>query len=254
MDLLVFKIAAAVAIFLFGLGGGLLPRRLALGPHARSVMSLGNIFAGGVFLGAALIHVLPDAQAGFAEAYPHIDYPLFGLICGLSVGLMLLIEKVGESLAPDGAGGEATYPALLMVILSIHSVITGIALGIENLHTQALVLLLAVLAHKGTAAFALGAAMLGDGSRRVALVPRIVTFSLTTPLGILLGSLMAEAFAGGGEVRFEAVFDAMAAGTFLFVSIFEILYREFRVTTRLPARLAALLLGYLLMALVAVWT
>ena len=61
MDLLALKVVAIVAIFLTGVAGGLLPHQIEKSRHGQLYLSLGSALAGGVFLGAGLIHMLPDA-------------------------------------------------------------------------------------------------------------------------------------------------------------------------------------------------
>jgi len=61
MDIAAQKLLAIVVIWLIGLVAGLWPVLIgARTPHDR-FFSLGNALAGGVFLGAGLIHLLPDA-------------------------------------------------------------------------------------------------------------------------------------------------------------------------------------------------
>lgn len=256
MELTDIKIVSAIAIFVIGLGGGLAARRLALGENGGRLLIAGNVFAGGVFLGAALIHVLPDAQEGFSQAYGDLGYPIYGLVCGLALGLMLALEQVGHALN-RGADAARAYPLVLFLILSIHSVIAGFALGIETMHLQAIVLLVAVLAHKGSASFALGLSMLGDGPGGKVAGPgyfrQIVFFSLMTPIGIGLGWGASMLVSGTGAVKFEAIFDALAAGTFLYVAVYEILRREFSSREMLPLKVLSLGVGYGIMALIALW-
>lgn len=51
----------------------------------------------------------------------------------------------------------------LLIVLSIHSIIAGMALGTETAIVGAVVILVAILAHKGTEAFALGVSLLRGG-------------------------------------------------------------------------------------------
>lgn len=145
MSVETFKIVALAAIFFTGLGGGLLSR----------------------FLAAGVIHMLPDARAGFEALLGDPAYPWFALVCAVGFLFILFLEKVcfphdhKDGLPATAVpGNRALYPYLLLLILSIHSIITGVALGTESRIMQAAVIMIAVLAHKGTAAFALGVSML----------------------------------------------------------------------------------------------
>lgn len=95
MDIAAQKLLAIVVIWLIGLVAGLWPVLIgARTPHDR-FFSLGNALAGGVFLGAGLIHLLPDAIDSYrAVLGPDLDYPLASLVCAAGFLLVLLIEKV----------------------------------------------------------------------------------------------------------------------------------------------------------------
>lgn len=289
MTLLTIKLLAVVLIFCVGIFGGMLARRLAHAPQADLWLARGNCFAGGVFLGAGLIHLLPDSAADFSAALPKIDYPLASLCAALAVAGMLMLDEVsahgGASAAhehaADGSPGNKQQGGwVLFLMLSVHSIITGVSLGLEPDGLAAATLLVAILAHKGTAAFALSVQLIAGGVSR--LLRPLILFSLMTPAGILLGSLLNQWLSGSAGVLFEAVFDALAAGTFLFVAVFEILSQAFQRDTVCDAQaighaeelsdavadghaaqathgvrwasVGAMTLGLGVMALVALWT
>src|SRR5215207_7856368 len=148
--------------------------------------------AGGVFLGAGLIHMLPDAQEAFSTAFGAPDYPWFALLAGGGFLLILCLDKLlAAPLAPTGSderAGQLLSAYVLLLVLAVHSLITGIALGVETGAAATLVILLAVLAHKGTAAFALGVALVQGGIPAARLRLLIALFALTTPIGIAVGT------------------------------------------------------------------
>lgn len=224
------------------------------------LFSLGNAFAGGVFLGAGLIHMLPDAQSGFQSIVGNSDYPWFALICVVGFLVIFFLERVllhhsHETPVLESSSSKLTlYPYILMFILSIHSIITGIALGIEDKTVQAVVILLAVLAHKGTASFALGVSLLRSKIDKKKFLSTISFFSFMTPLGIILGYMFSVLLSGNAEQRFEAIFDALAAGTFIYIAILDILNEEFSERSKLISKYVFLLAGFGIMALVAIWT
>lgn len=71
MDILEFKIIAFITIFLSGLFGGYLSFRIAASKRSDRLFSYGNVFTGGIFLGAGLIHMLQDATDGFGKSIFH---------------------------------------------------------------------------------------------------------------------------------------------------------------------------------------
>jgi zinc transporter ZupT len=94
MYLPLFKLVSIAAIFLTGLVGGLLSLRLSASARSERLFSLGSAFAGGVFLGAGLIHMIPDARQGFLSAFPSYAFPWVSLICACGFLLVLFIERV----------------------------------------------------------------------------------------------------------------------------------------------------------------
>ena len=259
MSIAAFKTVAFVAVFLTGLAGGIVSIRLAAAAGARRWFSWGNAFSGGVFLGAGLIHVLPDSFDGFASIPEIPDFPWAGLICGCGFLLVLFIEKIAvrshhaAAESADAGEGASLTPYVLTLVLSIHSIIAGVALGAEETVVKALAILLAVVAHKGSAAFALGVSLNRGRVPRARVLKIIVLFCLMTPIGIVLGSLLRSALTGAADQAFESVFDALAAGTFLYVAGLEVIEEEFKDTHGRWSKFILVIAGLGFMALLALW-
>ena len=259
MTVSMFKIIAFFLVFATGLLGGLVSKWLSVSQKSDLIFSLGNAFAGGVFLGAGLIHMMPDAQEGFSDLTAS-GYPWFAVVCCVGFLLILFLEKVAmrhshshtdPSMFP---GNLVLYPYVLMIVLSVHSVIMGIALGTEVRIAQVAVILIAIVAHKGTAAFSLTVSLLRGSVRRGRVILLVILFSAMTPLGILLGVGFMALLTGRAEKIFEAGFDALAAGTFLYVALLDILQEEFSVHTHRLLKFAFVFGGLAVMAIVAIWT
>ncbi len=252
------KLGAAVAVFLAGLVGGLFATRLTQSKSQEALTGLANTFAGGVFLGAALMHMLPDAREKFESLGVGTEYPLFALVAAAGFLLVLMLDKVVVPAGPRAsealAGRGAIYPYLLMLTLSIHSAITGIALGLEDHVVSAAAIILAVLAHKSTAAMALSISFNRESTPKNRARNLLWIFYLMTPLGIVLGTWWSEHLEGWQESMFEGIFDALAAGTFLYIAIVDILTEEFLSGHHRWPLFIATTLGFTIMALVAVWT
>ncbi|MEM8603993.1 MAG: ZIP family metal transporter, partial [Cyanobacteria bacterium P01_H01_bin.121] len=192
------------------------------------------------------------------DLYKDVDYPIASVIAGSGFLLILLLEKVffPEHEHPGIGQRKAAlqiYPYVLMLTLSVHSVITGIALGAEQQIAGASVLFIAVIAHKGSAAFALGTSMLRSGFKPALFNNMIVAFSLMTPVGILAGLILTQMLTGTAEQRFEAVFDAIGSGTFLYIATLDILQDEFTNPQQRRAKYALVALGFAIMAVIAIW-
>jgi zinc transporter 1/2/3 len=250
------KYAAAVLVLLAGIGGGALARRLTDWESSGLVSRLSNTFAGGVFLGAALLHMLPDAREKLSSLFG-ADYPHFALIAGGGFLVILLIDKVVSPAhiggAPESKSGGISYPYILALTLSVHSIITGIALGLEQHLIGAFAILIAILGHKSTAAMALSISVIRQNIDRARSRVLLWSFYVTTPIGIVIGAWWSGILEGRDATLMEGIFDAMASGTFLYIAVVDILIDEFR-STHLGWLFLSTLLGFSIMALVAVWT
>ncbi len=248
-----FLVAVAVVIFLTGFLGGAWALRGGLkagGPGA--IASLGAAAAAGIFLGAGFIHMLGDANDTFGDILPQMDFPLAYLIAAIGFVTVLTIERVVFRAASTAQG---PFAYILTVVLGFHSLIAGIALGVEDHAVLGMAIAIAIVAHKGAAAFALGTSFVKSGMARGRAWGLITTFSCVTPLGIAVGALLGNFLDHGSGEVVEAVFDALAAGSFLYIAAIDIIHEEFGETheSHLP-RLGALLAGLGLMALIALWT
>lgn len=108
-----------------------------------------------------------------------------------------------------------------------------------------------VSAHKGLAAYALGASVVQSGASTRRFWAVIGLFSAATPLGIALGFAFSEVSSGAGG----AAMSALAAGTFLYVALAEVIPRELSVPNDdlRSYKLLALVTGFALMSLLAIW-
>lgn len=255
MTVLEFKILAVVVIFFVGVSSGLSPLRFGVSKGEQLLFSIGNSFAGGIFLGAGLLHLLPD---GIELLSGVSDYPLALLLAATSLGLLLFLEKVvfieGEARDLENIDKSAFEPYLLALILSIHSFIAGAALGIERTILASTVLFIAIIAHKGGAAFALGISMVRGGILKRRHIKVILLFSIMTPLGIFLGSVLAKGFGSNTGQILEGVFDSLAAGTFLYVAVLDIIEEEFSISGNELLKFLSIIVGLGLMAMLAIWT
>ncbi len=265
-----------LAILAVGLIGGSIPlfaqwtdRRL----HGALALSTG------IFLGAVFLHLLPSlpgAGAGPIDpAHAGHDHgsseTLIVWACVLAGVLgVYLIESVvlrtghgahGHHHGPKDEHDHGTGPSparadehqhkavgyAALLGLSLHSLLAGV--GLSAAGTQGEVagpVFVAVLSHKGFEAFSLATVF------RLAAVPRgrivtiVVLFSLVTPVGFLTAELLTKGIAPLGQ----AVLTAVAAGTFLYVSLCELLPEVFHHREEGPRNVAWLALGVALMAAV----
>lgn len=244
------KYVAAVLVLLAGIAGGAFAVRLRDSESGNWAARLANAFAGGVFLGAALMHMLPDARDNFDSVLADMQYPYYTLVAALSFLLVLLLDK---GVTPSRSNSGSVYPYLLALVLSIHSVITGIALGLESHMIGATAILVAVLAHKTTAAMALGISFNRERIDERLGRNLLRMFYVMTPIGIILGTWWSGLLQGRSGIITEAVFDALAAGTFLYIAVVNILVEELK-GPHLGWLFLPTVLGFSIMAVIAVWS
>lgn len=251
------KFIALVLIFATAVAGGFGALGAQRSEKREILFSLGSALAAGIFLGAGLIHLLPDGIEALEGYFGDIDFPLGYVIAVLGFLLVLYVELVYLARRRDFAGaaeGPAVTAYALVVILSVHSILAGAALGTENTLIGSFVIFLAIIAHKGAAAFALGVQFQRSGFDRTHYIRLMLLFASMTPLGIVLGAGLDHMLEDRHGRLFEGIFDCLAAGTFLYIVIIELIGKEFAAQKALGPKLFLMLsMGLGLMAAIAVW-
>lgn len=145
------------------------------------------------------------------------------------------------------AGAAPLRLAGLVLALSAHSVFEGLALGLQDDGAKLGGLFLGVAVHETLAAVALGVsvAKASLGMRDAAKLG--VTVSLMIPLGVAVGAGIESAQTLAGGVV-SVVLQGFAAGTFLFVTFFEILTPELDDKRDRLLKVLFLVLGYATLA------
>ena len=206
-------------IIIATLAGGMPPLRSSRRQKDR--YPLGEAFAAGVFLALALAMMLPSSFHVFQKALPDVDQPIASVIAILALLALLAVSHVVRHLEQDqGEGDQAgknpLVPVLMTVMIAVPSFFMGAALGVSETQ-QATLILVAILLHKSSAAFAL-ALKLTDSSLSVRASRGVFAlFVLATPVGVLFGSALGGDLGAEGLLIVRASVLAMAAGTFLFM-------------------------------------
>jgi len=198
--------------------------------------------------------MLSEAVEGFhdLDSTKNSTFPYAYALCIAGILLLLYIEKVvgssGEeneisfhSHSHGGRSHEETDSRavrgikkehsvsnwlnvhILAVLLSAHSIIEGIALGVGTSAEDTKAVLIAIAGHKLFDAFAFGVNIAKRNPATPQLIRLIVGFSLMTPLGVLLGVSILQ---GTNNLAAEVV-KAVSSGTFIYISISEIILEEF---------------------------
>ncbi len=116
--------------------------------------------------------------------------------------------------------GSILASGILMLALSIHSILAGISIGIETQPESITGTAIAILAHKSFEGFCLGSSLVTAQLDHFPFLVLGISFSCATPLGIILGQILADHVSTGGTMI--AVVQAIVAGTFLYIAIVEI--------------------------------
>jgi len=201
--------------------GGYLP--LTKPEQARGAQGFpnGEAFSSGVFLALSLTMLLPSAYVVYRQALPNLDYPLSSVIAIVAFLVLLAIEHltghlVAHSLPTrEGVRIPAVIPVIMTGMIAALSFFLGAALGISDPVAAALIFI-AIILHKGTAAFALALTMTRSTLTRNQTLVLFSLFALITPLGILAGGFAREYITGPVLIVKRTVL-ALGAGAFLYM-------------------------------------
>lgn len=145
------------------------------------------------------------------------------------------------------AGAGPLRLASLVLALSAHSVFEGLALGLQDDGAKLGGLFLGVAVHETLAAVALGVSVAKASLGMKDATKLAVAVSLMIPLGVAVGAGIESAQTLAGGVV-SVVLQGFAAGTFLFVTFFEILTPELDDKQDRLLKVLFLILGYATLA------
>lgn len=250
MNMATFSLKAgfALSILVVILIAGWIPfkQRLKKKPHVD--FPVGETLATGVFLGAALLHMLPESQTMFHQQGFH--YPYAFLITGITFLLFLWLEHLGKELYHHQHSTHPSFAILACLMLSVHSLVLGTALGLSQEYSLAIMLFLAIITHKWAESFSIAVELNKSTLSTRQSMALFLLFTLMTPLGIYIG------WACGHGVETHSLFDpiliAVSAGTFLYLGTLHGLERCVMVKRCCNLRdFSFVIIGFLLMAAVA---
>ncbi len=254
------------AILVGALAGGALPLFASV---RRSDLFLS--FSAGVMLGAAFFHMLPEAVEGGGAAV--VPFVLAGFLLLYLLERFVLVhvcaepgpnERLSTAGAPlphhdaepieehaahahvhphqvEGTGCDVhTLGLAAWLGMSAHTVVDGFALGAASVQPElGALVFLAILAHKVPNSFSLSTILISEGYSRARAVWMNAAFALMVPVGAGLYVLLRELV---HAERFTSLALAVSAGTFLHLSLSDILpdlHRRGASKWRLSAALVA---------------
>lgn len=244
------KIIFAISIFIIILLAGWYPFRKRIKSEGHIDFPIGETLATGIFLGAGLLHMLPESNVMFHQL--GYDYPFAFIISGAVFLLFLWFEHLGKEIYHHR---EATHPAfaiLAWTMLSVHSIMLGAALGLAQNNPMIIMIFLAIITHKWAESFAIAVQLNKSSLSQAQSFGFFLSFCLMTPLGIFLGWY----FEHGVETKsvFDPILMAASAGTFLYLGTLHGLERCVLVERCCNLRdFSFVIIGFLLMASVAAY-
>lgn len=222
---MLFKIICMFCILGVTFAGGYYPLfRASKTEQIEEGFPLGEAFASGVFLALSLTLMLPSAFHLFGKAFPDLDFPLASVIAIIFFILLLSLEHLTTHLKEKDEEKEEyrelsspLIPVIMTVMIAIPSFFLGTALGVSQ-SLSAVFIFVAIMAHKGSAGFALALKMVKSTMSRPQIITLFCLFAFATPVGIVIGEDLHQYLSGYAMLIVKGAILAMASGAFLYMS------------------------------------
>lgn len=244
------KLLSIALIFVTTLAAGVYPFFRKINLRGSLTFPIGESLAAGVFLGAGLLHMLSNASSDFYHL--SYRYPFAPLLVGLMFLFLLFLEHVGREIVETQGDASGAFAILATVMLSIHSFFEGAALGIAATLPFAILMLLAILAHKWVEGFSLAVQINKSAFSNRTNIMLFSAFALMTPIGILTGEIASNALQQCPLL--QPIFSALAAGTFLYLGTLHGLEKATLIKQCCDLHhFYFVILGFAIMAVAAIW-
>ena len=154
------------------------------------------------------------------------------------------------SAGTPGGHHHVTRSFILMLALSLHRIFEGMGIGLQQTTTNVVSLFGAVMCHETVIGFSLGLQFVRAGFVLRRILTASIVCSTIMPLGVLIGIVMTEIESGGGNVDIaNGLLQAVAMGTFIYVTFFEILQEEVDADDTSLGKIVCIAVGFAIMAL-----
>ncbi|XP_060068824.1 zinc transporter ZIP3-like [Ylistrum balloti] len=117
---------------------------------------------------------------------------------------------------------------ILGIALSIHMLFEGMAIGLQDTVSDTWTLVVAISVHKAVIVFSVGLKMKEIVEKNIRIIAYIFYLSSVSPLGIAVTLAVTSTGSTDDSARniSSGILQSLAAGTFLYVTFFEILQKE----------------------------
>ena len=192
-------------------------------------------FGAGILLGAAFLHMIPEAAESIGS---NVGLPLLA-------GFLLLYISEKFVMTHPCPADDCEYHTVglsAFIGLSMHSLITGLALGSGILVPKlGLVVFLAIVLHKLPASLSLASLLVKDKYSTSKILLIIFMFSIMVPIGAFITYI----FAQNTSLQTIGILVAFSGGTFLHVAADDLLPEVHQQGENRKMRLFAFLVGLL---------
>ena len=196
-------------------------------------------FCAGILLGAVFFHILPEISTVLGR---QLGYSvMFGFLLIFVLEKFIMVHPCEEGECDYHKIGIAAY-----VGIGFHSILDGIAIGAGTMMNLSFIIILAVTLHKFPAALALSSLLVkGKEYSKKKILLSMFIFALATPIGALVSIFVFQ----GLDSYIVATALGISAGTFLFISIGDLLPTVYEEHEKGYKNLVSLCLGTLVMIL-----
>jgi len=242
------KIIGAIGCLLLSMVSGFLSRHKIFHNHP-SFLGMINMAGGGIIFAVALSHLLPEMQEGFSTV--DTDYPIGYLLVMIGYIVIVILEKVlfrhhghgkrqsindeqvldesrphaEDRLLSKPEKANLITPIMLLITLSIHSLLEGLVWGLQQTVAGTVSFMIAVVSHKPLETLLLGIVLVKEHVRLTIHIVFIGILSAVTPVGMCIGLNLDHLEISDAVM---AGFNAMAAGSFIYIATTEIIGEEFQ--------------------------
>jgi zinc transporter ZupT len=160
-------------------------------------------------------------------------------------------DKAAVLPEPAARRDAALRAFVFFFAMSIHSIMDGLSMGTKQDLKSFYAVLVAVLAHKAFDGIALGVPVYLAQMGPLATWGSLLVCAFMTPLGIGIGWAAVEGAEGPQATLASAIIVSISAGSFLYISMMELLPASLHDGRLLPHKFLGFVLGFTVMAVLA---